>query len=165
MSEQNFKKQLEDLLRFQECCEMQIAGLRKKIEEQEEQENKKFPQNGEEYFYIISIGHISQDVYDGNMTDLQRLAIGNMFKTKEEAAFEVERLKVLKELKEISKSFEFYEPNFYLTQLVDKEIEVACTVCFQYDTIFFASEGDAESAIEAVGEERIKKYYLGIKEN
>ncbi len=158
--------ELQQMEAFKELLEAKITGLKEEIEEiEEEQEDKKFPQNGDNYFFIISIGLISEDVYDGNITDLQRLVIGNMFKTKEEAEFEVERLKVIKELKEFSTKFERNDENYYLVFWAnDNFVGVMLEDEMRLDVLYFESMEKAREAIKAVGEDRIRKYYFGIEE-
>lgn len=157
--------ELKQMETFKELLEAKITGLKEEIEEQEEQENKKFPQNGDNYFFIISVGLISEDVYDGNITDLQRLVIGNMFKTEKEAEFMVERLKVLKELKEFARPFILDVNNYSIAyNLEDMVMFIRNDIIIKDKLIYFESREKVREAIEAVGEERIKKYYFGIKE-
>ena len=92
-------------------------------------------------------------------------AIGNVFRTQEEAEFRVEQLKVEAELRRFSRKFVAGERNYSF--YFDHRINCICTTDYSYtqeDNIHFASEEIAQKAIDTVGEERIKRYYFGIIE-
>lgn len=102
-------------------------------------------------------------------------SIGNYFKTKKDAEFELERLKVIKELKDwstdnnstdayllvpevmVSHDYRSYE---YRVEVVHSDhigyINLTYSICFD-------SRETAEDAIRAIGEERILKYYFKIE--
>ena len=81
--------------------ENKIAELEKSeqpTEKAEQQTSRRWkPENEEGYYYLTSNGDIFWDNYS---CDKSRYAIGNCFKTKEEAEFMVEKLKVLAEMRE-----------------------------------------------------------------
>jgi hypothetical protein len=55
------------------------------------QPEKEWPQDGDNYYFLFSEGAISDDCFNSNdSTGERRLAIGNCFKTREEAEFEAE---------------------------------------------------------------------------
>lgn len=132
--------------------------------------------SGEIFFFIGSAGEVwEKDFAPGNSSDENRFLLGNAFPTREAAEFEVERLKVLHEIKE------------FITKNDDKEIDWTDSVEFKYvltyrieDSkvsagVFYsdmkyqkelcASSGKViDDMIETIGEERIKKYYFGITE-
>ena len=107
--------------------------------------------------------------YDG---DELLYSIGNCFKTKEEAEFAIERLKIRAELQRYAD--EHNEPidwdnnrqnKYGITYSHEyKELKVWFTLgikdAFQ---IYFTSEEIAKAAIKAVGEERIKKYLFEVE--
>lgn len=133
------------------------------------------PKKGEKYWYIYNAGDIVDDTNDNSKTDEDRFSIGNCFKTQEEAKHMVEKLKVIKELKDFAlenneeeidwnnekqkkysfnynlRSKEFY----FITNLFVKESPAS---------VYFTSEELAKQAIETIGEDRIKKYYFDIEE-
>lgn len=141
------------------------------IEEAEDvQEEKKWPQDEDTYYFIGSDGKIIEGAFYADALFCKDiLPIGNCFKTKEEAEFEVERLKVLAEMKK------FAEPEgrewdgntnhwcIYYECVVDS-IKFLCKFECKYDGIYFESGEKAQECVKTVGEDRIKKYYLGIKE-
>ena len=92
-----------------------------------------------------------------------RVSIGNIFRNEEEAEFAVGKLKVEAELRKFSRPFEEDENNYYLEyRSSDKAVTTYC--CQRYQTqgvIYFESSEKVQQAIEAVGEERIKKYIFG----
>lgn len=171
MNVRDFKKELEMLTNFQQCCEMQIAGLREKIKEQEEREQQKkktTPSEGEKFYYIDERGGVCSGSYC-DQVDFCMILIGNCFKTKEEARDHIARLILLEELKEFAcdiKEFKLYDDKWYLSyNSLDKKISIDRDGIFARHDIYFKSKEDAEKALEIIGEKRIKKYYLGIKEN
>lgn len=134
-----------------------------------EPERRWKPELGQRYYYITSAGKISSDLWLGNSDDLPKFVIGNVFQTKEEAEFVVERLKVIAELKE------FAEPdNSQWNSLYDHYsisynhnkggLDIDTWSVMKSDSIYFESKDKAREAIEVVGEDRIKKYYLRVKE-
>ena len=120
------------------------------------------------YYFITTGGKLSCDTE--NVVDLDdlRYAIGNYFKTEGEAEFEVERLKVIAELKEWAtpvNDFDWHDDkqNKYILAFNDCLTD-PLTVDFYYTNqvsdLCFQSEEVAKSAIESVGEDRIIKYYF-----
>lgn len=130
------------------------------------------PVQDEKFYYIEDSGQIYHAYYgDEFMSEIQ-MEIGNCFKTREEAEFMVEKLKVIKELKDFA-----FENNgkidwdneqlkwriSYDTEY--KEImEYAYTKLEKGNDIYFTSKEIKDKAIEKVGADRIKKYYLEVEE-
>lgn len=149
----------------------QIENLQKTVNNLEEQLNKTDsrwkPEWNENYYYIQPNGTTA---FTNNLSDTDQdiIAIGNCFKTKEEAEFEVERLKVVAELKEFA-----FEPDWKIRGYRDKyvlaynhysEELVYCTDTWrQRDNIYFETEADVENAIKQVGEDRILKFLFGVE--
>lgn len=126
---------------------------------------------GDGYFYLFNTGTIENAVWSCHQIDYDRSFIGNVFLTKEDAEFAKERLKVIAELKKYAKEFSDEEwekmnsPKHYLVYDYEEYVVRICVVRFmKNNVIYFESEEKAKEAIEVVGEERIKKYYLGVKE-
>ncbi len=133
-----------------------------------EKEKNEFPQNGDKFYYIDSILAVGEDVFASGTLDYTFQKAGNCFKTKEEAEFLVEKIKVINELKEYSRPFIYGKENYYLVWQYDvygekSFVRALWTSYEKTNNIFFACKKKAEEAINAVGEDRIKKYYLGIK--
>ena len=134
------------------------------------------PEKDETYYYSYSDGNIEEATWDNLNVDENRYAIGNCFKTKEEAEFALERQKVITELKRFAlehnekeidwsnddeqKKYCLYFNhernriminNFYVSQFLSEQI-------------YFTSDTIAQQAIKEIGEERLEKYYFEVKE-
>ena len=126
---------------------------------------------GDIYFFLTASGISQGETLNGDGTGLARRSIGNMFLTIEDADFVKERLKVIAELKKYAKEFSDEEwmdqsinKYYILFNYRDYALKIDY-VCYSKESgIYFGSGKRAREAIEAVGEDRIKKYYLGVKE-
>lgn len=152
-----------------EDIEKELAELKESIKEEEDNNQSCWrPKSEEEYYWITNYGEPLRDRWTSCSYSKERLAIGNVFRTKEEANFAIEKLKVIHELKQFAEPKErawnskndhfFIEWDFTLDKI---DICYNCTV--KRDLIYFESIDIAHKAIEAVGEERIKKYYLEVE--
>ena len=124
-----------------------------------------FPQDGEEYWYIDDDAEVMNIEWYDSEYSRGRVSIGNIFRNEKEAEFAVGKLKVEAELRKFSRPFENGKFNYYISLSVDDDVVEAKVqfigfYCSQ-GTIYFESEEKAQQAIEAVGEERIKKYIFG----
>lgn len=133
------------------------------------------PKPQEMYYFLAGDGTPTADhnLDDGNVEKF--ISIGNCFETGKEAKHMVEKLKVIKELRDfalennnekidwrdkcIGKYFITYD--FY-----DEEISVASYTFrnFLPFEIYFTSKEIAQKAIETIGADRIRKYYFDIEE-
>lgn len=119
----------------------------------------------ESYWYIDHYGDVYRDVWGDCIGDGCKFNIGNVFRTEEEAKFEVERLKVLAELKKFSRNFEVHKNKYCIKyDMISKNIDVYNNYGYATGELRFVSEKDAKDAIEFVGEDRVIKYYLGVEE-
>lgn len=149
----------------EEEIEQLIALITKANEPQKIWKPKK-----DEIFWIINEYGKVCHVYAGLPEDNAYFSIGNCFRTKEEAEFAVERLKVIHELKILANGFnplkerkDGYVLGFNLTF---KHVEVCGTYGsgFIFNDIPFRTETAAKKAIDTIGEERLKKYYFCIED-
>lgn len=151
-----------------------LEMLRKKYEElgeeierlKTEKENKVWkPKYGDSFWVVSHTGGVVKARWiNGNLED-DMYVIGNVFKTKEEAEFRVEQLKVEAELRRFSRPFVVNERNFMLKYNYDtNKILIDFVVCTLSTNIHFASAEIAQKAIDTVGAERIKKYYFGVED-
>lgn len=142
-------------------------ALKERIAELEEQEKDEqgLPQYDYKYWYVDFDGSVSSTFYDNNhYIDRYHQEIGNLFQTKDEAEFAVEKLKVEAELRKYSGPAS--EGSAYIYRLADTN-QIGLGVKFysqSQGTIYFESAEKAKQAIEAVGEERIKKYLFGVED-
>ena len=126
---------------------------------------------GDSYFFLTALGTIMTGIWHNDGTDFNRERIGNTFLTIEDAKFASERLKVIAELKKYAKEFsdeEWMDKNLpkYFIGFEYKFGGFSCYIANlrRGSEIYFESIQKANEAIEAVGEDRVKKYYLGVKE-
>lgn len=149
--------------------EEEVEELKKCIKELKEVEIEEdgiwVPEIDEEYWFIYNYADLDYEIWLDYSFDKDRLAIGNVFKTKEEAEFEVERLKVLAELKQFSRKFKYGLANYYIDYDYINDI-ITYMLCYTdfIPTICFESKDVLKKAIEEVGEDRIKKYLFCIEE-
>lgn len=144
-------------------------ALKERIAELEEQEKDEqgLPQYDYKYWYVDFDGSVSSTFYDNNhYIDRYHQEIGNMFKTKEQAEFAVEKLKVEAELRKFSRPFECGEINQYIFLDTDSDrIDVENRYYFPTQgTIYFESAEKVQQALKSVGRERIKKYIFGVED-
>lgn len=126
---------------------------------------------GDKYFFLTASGATQEAFCHYDITFHSRLSISNLFLTKEDAEFARERLKVIAELKKYAKEFsdeEWMSSNtqkYYLYyNWPNNEVNTDYNYFSSYgDQLLFESGEKAQEAIDAVGEERIKKYYFGVK--
>ena len=127
-------------------------------------------EDGQEYYFINDIGYIEKSNIDKNSyVCIYRIRHGNAFKTFEDAEFEQERKNVIYELSKFAEpedaTWDGKTKHHRICYDIDiRKITVNCNTYCIYDEIYFNSKEVGEKAIEAVGEKRVKKYYLKIKE-
>lgn len=133
-----------------------------KAEVQQEQE---FPQDGDEYWYIDDEGGVWSTVYDNHYIDRYRQSIGNIFRTKEEAEFAVEKLKVEAELRKFSRPFK--RDSLNVVMCFDTETDELYSETKRFMTqgaFYFEGLVQIQEAIKTIGEDRIKKYIFGVED-
>ena len=129
--------------------------------------------NGDVYYFLTAYGQVMKTVYVNTNTDNEKLSIGNAFLTEEDAEFARERLKVIAELKKYAK--EFSDEDWAQNNCVQKYYiyynwsngEVFANYNYEVsygNQLLFERGEKAQEAIASVGEERIKKYYFGVRE-
>lgn len=147
----------------------EIVGEREVVEEP-----KWKPREGELYFYVNSNGEIEYRYYKNrNINDKRRICnIGNFFKTDEEADHMVEKLKVIRELQDLSnikfnmsnfKNNKIYFISYEFTEnrIVPLFNNISRSIPFN---VYFSTKEDCEEAITKIGKDRIKKYYFDIED-
>lgn len=152
--------------------------LLKLIEKANKPKNKVWePKIGESYYYIhyYTYEHIKRNNWNDNSYDKKCYEAGNCFKTREEAEFALEKQKVITELKRFALENNECELDWkdYGQKKYSIEYDCAndCFINYKYNfnvkrsDIYFSSEDIAKQAIEAVGEDRLKKYYFEVNDN
>lgn len=141
------------------------------------EESKWKPKEKELYYYINSNGYIKFSYYNTrSINDKHRVyGIGNYFKTDEEADHMVEKLKVIKELRDFAlennnEKIDWRDKctgKYFITyDFYDEEISTASYTFrnFLPFEIYFTSKEIAQKAIAKIGKERLERYYFDIKE-
>lgn len=141
------------------------------IEKANKPKNKVWkPEKDETYYYSYSDGSIEEATWDNVNVDKNRYAIGNCFKTKEEAEFALERQKVITELKRFALEHNEKEIDWsdgkpkWLIYSNRNHVGVKYVNLLKENNIYFTSEKITQAAIKEIGEKRIKKYYFEVKE-
>lgn len=149
------------LLNRIEELEKEIAELKSKVKE-----GPKFPEYGDIYWCIDEEGIIYTNTFEGIQADRNILEIGNVFRTKEQAEFAVEKLKVEAELRNLSDSWDLEKTQYTFSFNWEvEEFEIEYPDYNQYpDSYYFDSVDSLEQALETVGEGRIKKYIFGVED-
>lgn len=146
----------------EEICKL-IEEFETRLKVMKEEYNQEW---NAEYFFISNTGDIYSNYWVQDESDTKSYEIGNVFKTKEEALFEVEKLKVLHELKQLGREFILDHDNWFFYLKGNQEID--CTayqnIQFLQGSLYFDTEGELWEAINTVGLQRIKKYLFGIEE-
>lgn len=129
------------------------------------------PSLGDLYYYINSNGDIKFSYY--NTRSIDKRCIGNFFKTDEEADHMVEKLKVIRELQDLSnikfnmidylKNNKIYYIAYDFTQnrIVPLFDNISRNIPFN---VYFSAKEDCEKAITKIGKERLEKYYFDIED-
>ena len=171
--EEFIKKYEESLKVYEECMKKQeeeIKQLKKCIKELKGKESEGsvwIPEYGEKY-WNVSIGEcrVFRAFWRNSDIDKKRLNVGNVYKTQEEARFQLEKLNVLGELKQFSREFKYENSNFCLHYNVQNNEFVYHNITYikTQGTLYFESEEILKQAIKKVGEDRIKKYLFEVEE-
>ena len=133
------------------------------------------PKKGDKYYYIGSAGSIFNYDCREDILDVAHRNIGNYFKTEEDAKHMVEKFKVIRELQKFAnenneekidwKNFNQCKYKiFYDAEDEDLYVDYSIQCESEPFNIYFTSFKIAKRAIEAVGEDRIKKYYFNVED-
>lgn len=125
----------------------------------------------DKYWFINPSGQAIPDEWINHRIDKAKLAIGNVFLTEEDAEFEIEKRKVEAELKRYASMCEtevdWNNGNQTKYSLgydhICKSIEIHLHHHYNHAGIVFTNNNVLKESIKEIGEERIKKYYFGIK--
>lgn len=127
------------------------------------------PQYDEKYYYITTSGNVAQDTFNPSF-DKYRLSFKNCFKTRKEAAYMAEKLKIITKLKELSN-----------VDFGNNCLEIKYSICYDIETknvrpnfnrysrslpfeVYFKTEEDCRKAINTIGKENLKKYYFDVED-
>ena len=151
--------------------ENELVKLKKELNKHEEPKKGRWkPKYGERYYYLNGKNILKDSRTNHN--DEERYEIGNCFQTEEEAIDAVEQLKVLAELKEYAdddKEWNNNNEHWCISYNTDRR-SIDNDGCFHYAihtpfNLYFSSKEQAQKAIDAIGEEQLKKYYFCVEDN
>lgn len=124
-------------------------------------------------YWVINGFRVVDSSWNNDNVDYGCYEIGNCFKTEKEAKFALEKLKVEAELRrfaeennecEIDWTDKKHEKWFMYYNCDMKKIDIIYNTVLKTHCIYFSSKKIAKQAIDYIGEERLKKYYLGIED-
>ena len=155
--------------------------LLKLVEKANTKESKVWkPNENDLYYFATCDGSIYSDTWYNIEIEKKMYSLGNCFKTKEEAEFALERQKVIVEMERFAKESGFDQRSSQSGVILScsrlpripsesKPRWVLGTVRYYPGErlgggVAFCSEFEALQAVQSVGEDRIKKYYFGVKE-
>lgn len=136
--------------------------------------NKRWkPKYGEQYYDISWNGYVNEYTWRDFNNTSSSFALSNIFKTREEAEFELERRKVMVELEDYAREHNDKmdwnndcQTKYYIGFINNEEKEIyigQALLCKIFGVIYFSSEEITQKAIRAVGKDRIKKYLSNVK--
>lgn len=153
------------------------------LEKQKEKEDKavkdtvnkpyNMPEYGQKYYSAAFDGLITHKDWKDTELDRRLYAIGNVYFTKEDAEFEVERRKVEFELRKYiyehgggNGEFVVGQNNWFVCYYFDRnEIKLRYSEEVQLPTLIYSNSAEVlHDAVKVIGAERIKIYYLRVKE-
>lgn len=157
-------KKIEELEQTIKQAQAQIEELKK----EDETPMFEYPRIGQKVWMINEYGNIDWFVWRDTEIGKNMAHLGMLFFTKEEAEFEAERRRVIAELKL------FAEPEDRIwnrntahfkicLDIHNNSVIVSADFTVKCNIIYFESEEIAQKAIDKVGEDRVKKYYLRIE--
>lgn len=149
------------------------------VEKANKPKNKDWkPQPEEEYWTFDSCGRVVRIICDSpdcpyHEFDEWNIKSGFRYKTEEEAEFAKEKMFVTQELQDFADEHNekeldwkgFIQCKYFIRYDYSlNTIVVPYNTCIKGNDIYFSSEEIARAAVEAVGEDRVKKYYLGVED-
>lgn len=148
----------------------ELASLRKRIAELEAQVAAQpaadsWPKHGDRYWYSGTYGSVAYSDFDGGEFDLGCVDTGNIYRTGAEAEREVERRKVLTQLRKLAKaawgevkcSWKLGTDKWYVQYAhgsCEWLVSYACSIETQ-GVVYFPSEKSIRDAIKTVGADRM----------
>lgn len=132
----------------------------------EAQREDEFPQDGDKYWLIEETLGVSRYAWAGDDFDNKLLSVGNVFRTKQQAEFAIEKLKVEAELRKHSDVWNLEKTQYTFSfNWEDGRFNVEYPDYKQYaNGYYFDNIIALQDAIETVGKDRIKKYLFGVED-
>ena len=151
----------------------ELAALRARIDELEAQAKTEatdsWPKIGDTYFFVDGDGDVMDSQWDSNLFDASRMYIGNVYRTVTEAEHEIDRHKVLTELRRLAKAswtgikLDWTDATQYKWQIRfahdaadgGKFDAVNWRAIQHQGAVAFATQEAAQAAIETIGADRL----------
>lgn len=144
------------------------------VEEKERKKQWWEPEQHEDFWSIESNGEVGYNCYIVK-ANTEKITFGNCFQTKEQAEFMAEKLRVIHELEKFA--FENNEEEIDWNNSEQRKYylyfdytDMSIVSCDSYSkcqhiplAVYFTSKEIADKSIKAIGEERLKKYYFGVR--
>lgn len=118
--------------------------------------------DSEEYYFICFDGDITLGNFSSCFSEKVR-DIGNAFLTREEAEFEIERRKIEVIMRKYSRPFKNGMNNYCIFFYACESIRVGTLWAFNSGIPCFETKEIAQKIIDEIGEDRLKKYWFGVK--
>lgn len=148
-----------------------VANTNKEENKKKETDKRWKPNLCENYFHIVSFDNITSLEWENDVFDNKYYNTRNVFKTIEEAEFEVERRKIMAELQNYADEHngEIAHPSYAFWLALDED-DMSITVendsfLPPVGTVLFSNGDIAYDAIETIGEDRILKYMFRVNPN
>lgn len=145
-----------------------VANTNKEENKKKETDKRWKPNLGENYFRIDPFDNITSFEWANDVFDNKYYNARNIYKTKEEAEFEVERRKIMIELQNYADEHngEIANPSDAFWIAFDED-DMSITVEMKsylppVGTVLFSDADTAYDAIEAIGENRILEYMFRV---
>lgn len=120
-------------------------------------------EDGEDYYRLYGDGDIAKLSFNADYDEKVR-EVGNAFLTRKEAEFEKERRKIEAVMRKYSRPFKINRNNYGLYFHDCKSIYVGTLWAFNSGIPCFETKEIAQKVIDEIGNDRLKKYWFGVKE-
>ena len=128
--------------------------------------------SGDKCYFSTVVGHIFPGTWNNLNAQIENRKLGNVFLTKEDAEYELERRRIENEMLRLGgrRNFKKGECNWYIYILRDFGNKYSIRYNYDRDNndgrwrIYFDSFKDCNNAINLIGEDKIKKYLFGVEE-
>lgn len=142
------------------------------VEKANKPQSKVWKPKVEEVYWSVSVtGCVVCQFWCDDKMDNNLYLYGNCFRTKEEAEFYREKLLVTAELQRFADENNEHEikwdisPKFFIYYRGEYgDLQIDYRSGWIHSDVWFSSREIAKKAIETIGADRIKKYYLGVEE-
>lgn len=155
--------------RIEEFIDKKTREFREELIRIAEEENKPKTiydlEDGDKYFYLDSIGDIYLRTFYDAYVDIELRGNGNVFLTREEAEFELERRRIETVMRKYSRPFEEEEENWSICyDRYHNTVDITYWGNTDHGLYYFKSREVTQQVINEIGKERLKKYWFRVEE-